>query len=130
MLVSKTRLGCLELLLLSSCSCEGLWRAGLIWNWAAMFDRRLMSPQTKCLLPGVSLWAGSQARCTVWWKESGDVLPCEGTRANHVGGFTFSKLFLACQRCCRSQGEYVNVQGAEASKTGALVLKCVLLRST
>lgn len=67
-------------LLLSSCSCEGLLRAGLIWNWAAMFDRRLMSPQTKCLLPGVSLWAGSQARGTLWWKESRDVLPCEGTQ--------------------------------------------------
>lgn len=67
MLVSKARLGCLELfywVLAPVKHIPALWRAGSTWNWAGMLDRRLMSPQTKCIIPGVSARAGRQARCT------------------------------------------------------------------
>lgn len=43
------------------CCC---WKGWLAWSEADMLDRRLMSPQTKHIAPGVSICSRVQARCS------------------------------------------------------------------
>lgn len=95
-----------------------------------MFDRRLMSPQTKCLLPGVSLWAGRQARCTVWLQENRDVPPCKGTQAkNH----SVASLFQSFSYLARNVGIHgVTTSVSMEWKPVRLEFgckKCILVRS-